>query len=220
MDQAGKHFLAGTAFAEQQHGYINIRDQRGLRADLAHLGAGGDEKDVIAEFFDVAGIGLLIGAQALIDHGVQLCFLKWLGEIVMRAKTHGLHHLARVGHAGQHDHFHARLHLAQLLKRLNPVNTGHQQVKQHEIGLHAFLHPLHRFLAGGGRLDFVVVDLEKSPDIAKHPRFVIDQQNLGRFLHFDFPLVVLAATGFRGMRKENLLPAPGSLSTQILPPNP
>ena len=44
VDQARQNFLAGPALAQQQHGDVDIRDQRGLRADLAHRRAGRDEE--------------------------------------------------------------------------------------------------------------------------------------------------------------------------------
>ena len=46
--------------------------------------------------------------------------------------------------------FTSGLNLAQLLQGLQAVDAGHQQVEQHQVGLQAFLYPLHRFFAGGG----------------------------------------------------------------------
>ncbi len=111
------------------------------------------------------------------------------------------------------------LHLAQLFKRLQAVNAGHQQVEQNQVGPQALLHPLQGFFAGGGGFDFVVVHFEQGPDVPKHSRFVIDQQDIGRCRSFIFSLCWRRWTaGLRGTRKENLRPQPGSLSTQILPP--
>src|SRR5208282_641422 len=75
------------------------------------------------------------------------------------------------------------------------------------------------FLAGGRGLVFVVVHFQQRLDVTKHPRFVVDQQDFGGWLHRLFPLLA-ATAGLNGIRKENLQPAPGSLSTQILPPMP
>src|ERR1700678_1919687 len=76
------------------------------------------------------------------------------------------------------------------------------------------------FFAGTGGLNFVLIHFQQRADVAQHSRFIIHQQNVGGFAHF-VPLWValggLVRIGFMGMRKENLQPAPGSLSTQILP---
>src|SRR5262249_57148897 len=69
-------------------------------------------------------------------------------------------------------------------------------------------------------LDFVLVNFKKGPDVPQHSRFVVHQQNVCCLAHLLFPLLAECATGRRGMMKENLHPAPGSLSTQILPPMP
>src|SRR5581483_5615069 len=86
--------------------------------------------------------------------------------------------------------------------------------------MEAFLYSFNSFLAGAGGVDFIVVHLEQGLDVAKHSWFVIDQQDVGRVARFVFPLLAAGAGGFSGKMKENLQPAPGSLSTQILPPMP
>src|ERR1019366_8165592 len=66
VDQARQHFLAGTAFAEQKDGDVDIGDKRRLRANLLHRRAGRDEEYVVAKFFDLARITLAFGrADAL-----------------------------------------------------------------------------------------------------------------------------------------------------------
>ena len=110
--------------------------------------------------------------------------------------------------------------LAQLLQSLQAIDAGHEHVEQHQIGLQAFFHALQRFLAGGRGLHFVVVHFQQRLDVAKHARFVVDQQDFGGWLHRLFPLLAAARPVYNGIRKENLQPAPGSLSTQIFPPMP
>ena len=56
VDQASENFLAGAALAQQQHGNIDVRHQRGLRTNLAHLRAGGDEENVVGKLFDFAAV--------------------------------------------------------------------------------------------------------------------------------------------------------------------
>ena len=188
-------FFAGTAFAQQQHRDIDIGDQRGLRADLAHLRAGGDEEDVFGEFLDFAAVGLLSLAETEIDDRIQFCFLKGLGEVVERAELHRMHDLARVVDAGQHHDFDAGLDLAQLFQSLQAVDAGHEHVEQHEVGLQALFYLLQGFFAGGSGFDFVVVHFEQRFDVAEHAGFVVDQQNLGGWLHRFFPLLAAAAAG-------------------------
>ncbi len=104
VDQAGEHFLAGTALTKQKHRNVDVSDESGLRANLFHRGAGSDEEHVVAKFFDLAGVALIFGgADALPDHGVEFGFLEGLGQIVDGAEAHGLHNFSRVVHAGEHD---------------------------------------------------------------------------------------------------------------------
>ena len=220
VDQASEDFFAGAALAEQQHGDVYIGDQRGLRADLAHLGASGDEEDVFGEFLDFSAVSLFALTEAEIDDCIQFCFLKRLGEVVEGAQLHRVYDLARVVDAGQHHDLDAGLDLAQLFESLQTVDAGHEHVEQHQVGLQALFYLLQGFFAGGCGFDFVVVHLQQRFDVAEHAGFVVDQQNLGGWLHRFFPLLAAATAGLNGIRKENLQPAPGSLSTQILPPMP
>ena len=160
VHEARENFFAGAAFPEHKHRDVDVGDQRSLRADLAHRGAGGHEEYVVAQFFDFTRVRLLILAETLIDDGVEFCLLKGLGEVILRAQAHGLDDLAGIAHAREHDDFHARLHLAQLLECLQAVDAGHEHVEQHHVGLEALLHALQRFFAGGGGFHFVVVYFE------------------------------------------------------------
>src|SRR5208282_6199289 len=68
-------------------------------------------------------------------------------------------------------------------------------------------------------MNFVFVHFQQRADVTQHSRFVIHEQDVGGLAHF-VPRGGLLRIGFIGIRKENLQPAPGSLSTQILPPIP
>ena len=131
-----------------------------------------------------------------------------------------MHDFASVVDAGQHHDFHAGLDLAEFLESLQAVDAGHEHVEQDQIGLQTFFDERESFFAGGRGLDFVVVHFEQRLDVTQHAGFVIDQQDFGGWLHRFFPLLVAATAGLYGIRKENLQPAPGSLSTQIFPPMP
>ena len=158
--------------------------------------------------------------QALVDHRIQFRFLKGFGQVVVRAEAHRLHYFLGVVDAGKHYDLHSGPLLPELLQRLQPVDSRHQHIEQHQVRLHAFVHALQSLFAGRSGFHFVVVDLQQRPDIAEHGRFVIHQKNLGGLAHRFFPLPAGFGEGLKGMRNENLQPAPGSLSTQIFPPMP
>src|SRR5205085_3525753 len=161
----------------------------------------------------------LIHSQALVNDGVEFGLLKRLGQIIMSAQADGLDNFAGITDAGEHDDFHAGTHFTQLFQSLQAVNARHQNVKQYQVGLKAFLHALQGFFSGGSGFDFVVIHFEQRFDVTLHAGFVIDQQDVGRVAHLVFPLLGLEA-GLSGTIKENLQPAPTSLSTQIFPPMP
>ena len=123
VDQARHHFFSGAAFSQHQHRNINVGHQRSLRTQLAHVGAGGYEENLVAEFFDFAGVVFLVGAEALVNDFIQLGLLKWLGDVVGRTQADGLHHFLGVVDAGQHHHFYAGLQLAQVLQRFQSVDS-------------------------------------------------------------------------------------------------
>ena len=102
MNQARENFLAGSAFTEKQDRNIDVGHQRCLGADLAHCRAGSDKEHVVSEFLDFATEGLLALAEAKVDDGIQFCFLKWLGEVILRTQFHRLDNFSRIaqGSAG------------------------------------------------------------------------------------------------------------------------
>ena len=136
----------------------------------------------------------------------------------MGAETNCLHDLAGIAHAGEHYDLHARANLAQLLERLQSVDAGHKQVQEHKVGLQAFLHAFESLFPCACGFNLVLINFEKGANVPQHPRFIVDQQNIGRITHLFFPFVAAPTEGFKGMMKENLHPFPGSLSTQIFPP--
>ena len=78
--------------------------------------------------------------------------------------------------------------LAQLLQRLQAVDAGHEQVEQHQVGPQTLSPRAAALLRRWRRFHFVVVHFEQGADVPQHSRFVIDQQNVGRFAHLFFPL--------------------------------
>src|SRR5579871_6988464 len=220
MNQSRQNFFARATFSKQQHGDVDVRNQSGLGTNLAHGRTGCDEENIFGKFLYFPEKTLFAIAKAEIDHRVQFRFLERFGQVVLGAEFHCLYNFACITHAGEHDDFHAGLLLTELLQCLQAVDARHQDIEQHKIGLQPFVDALQRFFASRCRFDLVVDYCEQRLDIAQHARFVVYEQDLGRPLHRCFPLLPAAAAGLNGIKNENLQPAPGSLSTQILPPMP
>src|SRR4029077_9205041 len=108
-------------------------------------------------------------------YGIQFSLLKGFGEIVEGAKLHGVHDFAGVVDARQHDDLSTRLNLTDLFKSLQPIDAGHEHVKQDEIGLQSFFNSLQCLFASGGGFNFIVIDLEQRLNVAEHAGFVVDQ---------------------------------------------
>src|SRR5208283_4988566 len=71
VNQAGKHFLAGATFAQQQYRDIDMGDQRRLRADFSHRGTRGDEEYIVSNFLDLASRRTFSLAEALMNNRVE-----------------------------------------------------------------------------------------------------------------------------------------------------
>ena len=175
VNQAGHDFLARAAFSQHEDWNINIGYKRGLGTNLAHGGTGRDKKHIVVKLFHLARQILLIFPQTLINDRGQLSFLERFGQIVLRSQADGLNHLAGVADAGKHYHFQSRHQLAQLLERLQAVNSRHQQVEQNEVRAQALLYLLQGFFAGGCGLHTVVIHFQQGADVAQHSGFVVNQ---------------------------------------------
>src|SRR5205823_6686870 len=133
----------------------------------------------------------------------------------------GADHLASIAHTGEHHDFEIGTQAAELLEGLQAVNAGHHQIEQHQVGSGAIAHSLYGIFAamrGGHR---VGVQLEHCFHVTKHSRFVIYNQHIRACAHSGVISVSdsrLRTSRLKGSKKENLLPMPGSLSTQIFPP--
>ncbi len=158
-----------------------------------------------------AGIGVL---QAEAQHFVHLFLLDGLGKIVLRAQAHGLRHFAGIAHAGQHDHFGRGPGFTDALQGFQAIGAGHHHVQQHQVGSFA-LHLLDGFQAVGGGRYPIRIQLQNSLEIPQHTRFIVHHKNVAS-AHCSS--ATRLGEGFSNTRKENLLPVPGSLSTQIFPP--
>ena len=77
------------------------------------------------------------------------------------------------------------------------------------------LHLFQRLDAIGGGRNPIGVQLQYRLEILQHARFIVHHKDVAS-AHCSS--ATRLAGGFSNTRKENLLPLPGSLSTQILPP--
>ncbi len=106
------------------------------------------------------------------------------------------------------------LRFANALQRLQAVGARHHHVEQHQVGSVA-LHFLDGFqtVRGGGHT--IGIQLQHRLEIPQHARFIVHHKNVAS-AHCSS--AKRSGEGFSKTRNENLLPAPGSLSTQIFPP--
>src|SRR5581483_7114568 len=153
----------------------------------------------------------LVLLQAALQDSVEFRLVERLCNVIERTELNRLHDRARITHAGKNNNLLLRTNLFAFLDRLQPIHAGHRHIEKNQAGTQAFANPLDRFETAVGGFDCVVIHLEQSLGVAKHARFIINNQNGGIYAHCcSFVLI--------GRSKENVLPLPGSLSTQILPP--
>ena len=175
VNQPRHYFLAGSAFSQHQYRNIHIGDQRRLRANLAHGRAGGHEKYVVVKLFDFAGKVLLVLAQTLINDRIQFSLLERFGQVIVRAQADGLHHLAGIADAGEHDDFHARHQSGATAPasagRRFPASAGPAAPDRAAVPFP----PAAGLLRRWRRFHRVVIHFEQGADVAQHSRFVINQ---------------------------------------------
>ena len=93
MQGPGDQFLAGAAFALNQHGAVGRRDELERLDDLVHLGAGADHP-LEAELFVEPAVEFGVAAdqphagRRLLHGGPQLVDIERLGEIGVGAVLH------------------------------------------------------------------------------------------------------------------------------------
>src|SRR5208283_4260006 len=158
-----------------------------------------------------AGVHVL---QAEAQHLIHLFLLHRLGKIVLRTEPHGLCHFAGVTHARQHDHFGRGTGFADPLEGLQSVCARHHHIEQHQVGIDALylFHGLHAIGSSGYPIRF---QLQHSLEILQHAWLVVHHKDVAS-AHYSS--ATRLGEGFSKTKNENLLPDPGSLSTQILPP--
>ena len=216
VDQMRQNFFAGAAFAQQQDREIEARHLHRMSAQLPHLRRGREEVNSFAHFdgFARARSARLGVFHAEAQNLVHLFFLHRLGKVVLRAQAHGLRYFAGIAHARQHHDFGRRPSLANALQGFQAIGARHHHVEQHQVGSFP-LYFFDGFQSVGSGGDAIGIQLQNCLEIAQHTRFVVHHENVAS-AHCS------SATrfwvGFSNTRKENLLPAPGSLSTQIFPP--
>ena len=166
-----------------KHGHVDRRDLQNLLANLEHLRAGGEERNILGEGLAIFAQRLILGAQffflpALQESGVELGLLERLRQIIERAETDRFDHGGDLVRAGEHQDVERAIHLHQLAQRFEPVHFRHQYIENDEVGTLAAADARQRFLAAGDRVDVEPVHLEQRLKIFPNTRFVIDDQNL------------------------------------------
>ena len=87
MHHPRNHFLAHAAFPAEKHRHVHRCNLENLLADLEHLRAGGEERDVFRDRFAVFPKILIFRTQLLLlpalqDCGIEIRLLEWLGQII------------------------------------------------------------------------------------------------------------------------------------------
>ena len=99
MNHSRHNFLADSALAAHEHWHIHWRDLQDLLAYSYHLRARSQKTQILGNLIAVVAKYLVLRRQFLLlprfqHRRIQFRFLKWLGQIVMRADPNRLHHRA------------------------------------------------------------------------------------------------------------------------------
>ena len=139
MNHARDHFFSHAAFAADEYRHVDRRDLQNLLADLQHLRAGREERDIFGEGFAVFAQCLVFRAKLLLlaalqERGIELRLFERLGQVVERAQANRFDHGGDFVRARQHDHVQRAVDLHQLPQRLETVHFRHQHVENDEVG--------------------------------------------------------------------------------------
>ena len=116
MDHPRHYFFSHSAFAADEYRNVHRRDLQNLLADLEHLRAGREERQILRQLLAILAQRGIFRAQflflpALEKCGVQLGLFKRLGQVVQADRFHYRAHLVRTR---QHDDVQCAVQLHQL----------------------------------------------------------------------------------------------------------
>ena len=182
VDGARDDFLAGAAFAEQQHRGLGGRHARDLVVDLLHRGRAADQAaeaahaaQLVAQRADLrAQLAALRHAR---EHRLQALQVDGLGEVVGGAEAQRLDRALDARVAGDEDGLDRRAVL-EVLEEVHAAAVGQPQVHQDHVG--ALAHELdarfgHAAGRGGGE---AFLRRERREGLAR-VGIVVDDEDMG-----------------------------------------
>ena len=182
MNHARHDFFAHSAFAANEDGHVHGSDLQNLLAYANHLRARRQERKIFGQMIAIFAQGLVFFAQihflpAFQQGGIQLRFLKWLGQVVLSAKADGLDYRGDLIRTRQHDDAEAAIDLDQPPQSLQPVHFLHEHIENDEIGAVSLLNRFEGFGTGSHRGHVVAVNFEQRLQVFADARFVIHHEN-------------------------------------------
>ncbi len=134
VDGLGQQFLAGAAFAAQQHAGVGLRHHARFGQCLGH--AAGAADDLVLPGFGAAAPGRAGGraqGQGLGDLVEQALAVKRLGEVGEHAALGGFHRVGNGAVGGQQDHRQGRCCFLMSSNRRQAVPAGQAHVAEHQL---------------------------------------------------------------------------------------
>ncbi len=161
MQGPGDQFLAGSAFAVNQHRGGGGGHPFDHLAHGAHAGAFGHDAIQLLPVFKarlktfVLGDGIVIFEGAL-NGQHQLVELERLGDVIKRTLFHGFDRRGDGAVGGEHDHAHVGPGFGGFTEQFHAVDRSHIDVRNHQIELFG-LKELQCFFAVAGGHGFVTL---------------------------------------------------------------
>lgn len=109
----------------------------------------------------------------------QVEVVNWFHEMGIRAQSRGQTQLSGIFFCGADDDFEIRAGLADTAQGAQPVQAGHLQIEQHDVGIESLIQAAQRFQPIRGSLYLIAIQFEKQPQVAAHVGRIINHQNRG-----------------------------------------
>src|SRR5215813_10655133 len=131
----GHQLLAGSTFADDQHGDLGRRDLSNLLVQLEHRRAGTNQ-GLLADGF-AAKSAVFSGKPPTFEssrhRGAQRNHVHRLGKVVRGTPGNGVHCGARLRIRGDQHYRNLAIHLLDLLQQLHAAHPSHLDVREHQI---------------------------------------------------------------------------------------
>ena len=212
VDGAREHFLAGTAFAADQHAGVRRGDDARLLDQLGHAAAAEDEPGtpgvVLPGLRRVAGRREL---QRLFDLLTQDVAVEGLGQVAEDAARHCVDGIRNRPVRGEQDHRQRRPRGADFVEQGETVLARQADVTEHQ--LRRFDGDARQpFLGRGGGRHAVAPGVQAHGEQAQQILVVVDDEQVGRrFVSAHFAAPVGASLAAGGLGSERSMSARASI---------